>query len=323
MGKEIAFKFIQEIASIVKPKSARFLTKQAKDIELFGEKQVLREGVTDDMLLAFTPFRRLSKKPCSLSDPKYFIEQYEKNAKQLPCNWSELSEAQKVDLIVKERYEQLVANKIMNTIKNEPVEHSFALATNGEIVAHDVGNEIHADCINSQRLRDLVTKCRQKGLTEIEESQPHSSIHVHPQSSLLGLHEKVIEYMKSKNIKIPKFYAPFSPGDLRKYCSFGEIGYVIDSSGNKFKFTPFNLGKVDRDAGKNIDRLYNEYSERIINPLYEKVEILSKKTKGTDDICMAIVDLQTTMFNMQHRKKYLQSKEVTDYFGIFEELGNG
>ncbi len=96
MGKEIAFKCIQEMAKKVKPKSAKFLAKQAKDIELFGEKQVLREGVTDDMLQAFTPFRRLSKKSCSLSEQKYFIEQYEKSANQLPHNWAELPETQKL-----------------------------------------------------------------------------------------------------------------------------------------------------------------------------------------------------------------------------------
>lgn len=313
MGKEIAFKFIQDIASKVEPKSARFLAKQTKDIELFGEKKVLRFGVTDDMLQAFTPFRRLSKKHCSLSDPKYFIEQYEKNSVQLPLNWSELSETQKVDLIVKERYEQIVANKIMNSLKNEPVEHSFSLASNGEILSHDVGGEIRVDNINCQKLRDVIELKQRWGLTISAESQPHSSVHVHPCQSL---NDGVI----AKH-QLPKMYAPFSGGDLRKYCSFGEIGYVVDASGNKFKFTPLNLGRKDDTIGSNIERIYDEYERSIVDTLWKRAEITQDLKQVSTDSKTTLVDYLTVMLNMQHRKNFLQSKEVKDKFGIFEELG--
>ena len=334
MGKEIVFKFIQEIASAIKPKSAKFLSKQAKDIEIFGEKEVFRVGVTDDMLQAFTPFRRLSKRTCSLSDPKYFIEQYEKSTKVLPPNWEKLTEAQKVDLIVKERYEQLVANKIMNSIKNEQVEHSFSLAADGEILSHDIGNDIRVDNVNGKKREDVLNMCKKFGL-DIKGSEytPHSDVHVHPHG-IFSLPEDVKEFLQSKNIKVPKSYAPFSDGDLRKYCGWGEIGYVIDSSGNKFKFVPRNLGKTDYSIGETANRLFNEYEGNILNPLSEKVQTAFNEyqrlkeikageetiDKAWEKVITAKTDFMTTMYNMQHRKEYLQSDEVKKWFGIFEEL---
>ena len=322
MGKEIVFKFIQEIAKAVKPKSAKFLAKQAKDIEIFGEKEVYRVGVPDDMLQAFIPFRRLSKRTCSLSDPKYFIEQYEKNTKVLPQNWKELTEAQKVDLIVKERYEQLVANKIMNSVKDEPVEHSFSLASDGEILSHDVGTDIHVDHINGQKREDFLAVCKKFGFNvKGSEYTPHSAVHVHPRGGFI-LHDKLIKYMNSKNINIPQFYAPFSGGDLRKYCGWGEIGYVVDSSGNKFKFIPHNLGKIDYNLGESANRLFSEYEHSILKPLCERVKTTHESMTPTEkeEFYRANVDLQTVILNMQHRKEYLLSKEVKKWFGIFEEL---
>lgn len=56
---------------------SKYLVRQAKQVATFGEKTVERNGVTKEILDDITPFRRLSGKKGTLSDPKYFIEKFE------------------------------------------------------------------------------------------------------------------------------------------------------------------------------------------------------------------------------------------------------
>ena len=72
------------------------MARQSEDIAKFGEKTVTRTSdVKEEVLAVFTPFRRLSKKPCVLSDNKYFIDKFEKTTQiDLPKQdmWESLSE---------------------------------------------------------------------------------------------------------------------------------------------------------------------------------------------------------------------------------------
>ena len=93
------------------------IEKQAKNIECFGKARQY-PNVKAEVLEKYTPFRRLSKKPCTLSDSEYFIDKFEKECRgEIPKLWGDMSNEQKVDFIVKNRYEKLVSNKIMNSIK--------------------------------------------------------------------------------------------------------------------------------------------------------------------------------------------------------------
>ena len=147
MGKEIALKLIENMTNSIKSKSVKFLSKQAKDIEIFGEKLVERKGISDELLETLTPFRRLSKKPATLSDTKYFITKFETETgkEYLPINWNQFSEAEKLDFIVKDRYSKLVSHKIMSHIKSEKAEHFYGLDKEGNIVFFQKGNQTHCN----------------------------------------------------------------------------------------------------------------------------------------------------------------------------------
>lgn len=103
-----------------KAKSLRYKERQKADISLYGELKTERLGISEEELNELTPFRRLSKKPATLSDPEYFINQYQDVMKEYLQNWERfenLSQAEQIDRIVKYRYGRLVANKIMNKIQ--------------------------------------------------------------------------------------------------------------------------------------------------------------------------------------------------------------
>ena len=100
-----------------KAKAFSYSQRQATDIAKYGEKQIERIGVTDEILQKFTPHRRLSNKPCTLKNPKdykYYISKYEKEMGEeyLPKDWVSLNDAQKYDFIVKDRYSRLVSKKL-------------------------------------------------------------------------------------------------------------------------------------------------------------------------------------------------------------------
>lgn len=121
-------------------KPNNYLLKQFNDIKLFDFARKF-PNVSDNILDKYTPYRRLSNKPSALSDNKYFIDKFEKDAtNELPKIWHKMTDSQKVDFIVKNRYEKLVSNKIMNDIKNSKVENSFILSTDGKIKYYGTSN---------------------------------------------------------------------------------------------------------------------------------------------------------------------------------------
>ena len=236
-------------------KSLKFLSKQADDIARYGKNNIERVNVTDEMLDTFTPFRRLSQKPCTLSDPKYFIAKFEGEMGQdfLPLNWSRLSEAQKVDYIVRDRYSKLVSHKIMNEIKSEPIEHGFALNPKGDIVHYSGGNSTH---------------------TSIRVPENGISIHNHPGSERMldiGEIELLQQYKPTSLNSVPQ-----GGEDLMEGFKLGErAGYVVDSLGNKFVVEPTteNLRKGVLERMQHIGHLTGQMNKADMGFL----EILNNK----------------------------------------------
>ena len=236
----------------VAEKGSKYLARQAKDIEIYGEKKVIRTSdVKEEVLEVFTPHRRLSKKPCKLSDNEYFLDKFEKTTQQelpLQNNWDKLSVEEKIDYIVKGRYKRLLANKIMNAIKQQPVEHNFMLSENGEIIAHNIGNSYSTNIENAIKMNDKLIEKRallEKKKTKfahIESEVGTTTIHNHPSS--------YDDYFKERDPESIKIFEevfgikpeiennPFSTTDILGYMERWFDGFVIDCQGHKFHFIP-------------------------------------------------------------------------------------
>lgn len=196
-------------------KGAKYFAKQTKDIVKFGEKRIARQGVTDQMLDTLTPFRRLSAKPTTLSDPKYFIKKFETETGEnfLPLNWTNLSEAEKVDFIVKDRYSKLVSHKIMGNIKSDKVEHFYSLDAEGNVVFYKKGNQTHCS-----------------GEVPID----GTTIHNHP-----GLQRRYLDMDEIESVKKhkPELLGSIAHGgeDIKSAFVSGERrSYVVDAMDNRF-----------------------------------------------------------------------------------------
>lgn len=203
----------------------KYLLRQTKDIGRFGLKEVERSGVTDKILTDITPFRRLSKKLTTLSDPDYFIAKFEKEVGKsiLPENWNSISKEAKVDYIVKDRYSKLVSHKIMGKIKDEHVEHLYCLNPDGDIAHYSVGNTTH---------------CSDTGI------KGGTSIHNHPGYMYAFYDEKELAYLKKHHPEMIKGMTPHSDGDLYSPIRANEkSAYVVDSQGHKFLFQPGDMAK--------------------------------------------------------------------------------
>lgn len=220
-----------QLVSIV-TKGAKYFARQSKDIAKFGEKRIARQGVTDQMLDTLTPFRRLSAKPTTLSDPKYFIQKFETESGKnfLPLNWTNLSEAEKVDFIVKDRYSKLVSHKIMGNIKSDKVEHFYSLDTEGNVVFYKKGNQTH---------------CSGEVPTD------GTTIHNHP-----GLQRKCLDLDEIESIKRhkPELLGSIAHGgeDIKSAFVSGERrSYVVDSMDNRFLLEI----PIDIRTSKPLDKL--------------------------------------------------------------------
>ena len=192
----------------------RYITKQGADIKLFGQKNVERFGVTDEILENVTPFRRTSNKPASLSDPEYFISKFEKETGNnfLPEKWNRMNEVEKIDYIVHKRYTGLVSNKIMDQIKHKDIEHLYSLDKDGEIIGYAVGETGHVV---------------QNG----ELSKVKTTVHNHPQN----LWTDDAEFKAAGK---PKIRDAHSCGDVGNAMCLNIDSYVVDWQGNKFLFEP-------------------------------------------------------------------------------------
>ena len=212
----LKFKSIESLASYFKTiynseKPKKFLAKQMNDIKIFGARHYRDGNVPAEMIEKYTPFRRLSKKPCTLSDNRYFIEKFEReNGVELPKLWSKMSEEQKIDFIVKNRYEKLVSNKIMNDIYKSRIEESFGITTDGQIRHYGTFNS--SRCCPSAEDKNLI------------------SIHNHPLQ--FGS-----EYPQAEYALINKGFHPFSSGDILNSIKRPKA-YVVDMNANKYSLIP-------------------------------------------------------------------------------------
>ena len=205
--------FLKDYANIVRSK--RFLQKQANDIKTFGENNVRRKNVSDELLDAFTPYRRASQKKCTLSDSKYFITKYEQETgnEYLPLNWSNLTEEEKIDFIVKDRYSKLVSHKIMNKIHREKDEHLFSLDSEGNIVFYKKGNDSHCSGFVPEN---------------------GTSVHNHTGFQMQVLQNDELDYVMQREPKLMGSIA-FSGEDIKESFVSGERrAFVVDAMNNRF-----------------------------------------------------------------------------------------
>ena len=210
---------IQTFSAFIKSfsnKPEKYLKKQFDDIHRFGTARKY-PNVNDDVLEKYTPFRRLTKKKCSLSDSKYFINKFEKEHKnEFPSLWNKMSDEDKIDFIVKNRYEKLVSNKIMNDIKNSRVEKSVILSADGKIKYFGTYNSSTHCPMPSDLAKNSIT------------------IHNHPRQFVAN---DVWDY--SELCEVNKNSRPFSLTDFVNNVKRGvKKAYVVDSKGTKFSFIP-------------------------------------------------------------------------------------
>ncbi len=259
-------------------KSARYISRQADHIAKFGERTIIRDGVSEDMLERIVPFRRLSNKPGTLSDPKHFISRFEQETGSnfLPKNWVNLSECEKVDYIVKDRYSRIVSNKIMNGIKNEDTEHLFCLNPDGDIVHYSHGD------------RGFCSNFGVAGGT---------SIHNHPGYLKTEYSDVELEYIMKNCPERVEGIVPFSDSDILTALGKSEkAAYVVDSQGHKFLFKPRTITD-DKELTKEVLALrwdLNDISARV----FPSAEVHNGKVRNTNKLLEQLDSYQ------EKQKKY-------------------
>lgn len=310
----MGFLLNEKVFSIAE-QSGKFLARQAKQISQYGEKKmVARLGISDEMLSVLTPFRRTSNKPCMLSDSKWFIKRFEqtRGSEYLPQDWSALSEAEKVDYIVKDRYQSLVANKIMNVIKDEPVEHSFGISKNGEIIFHDFGNMNEAETKQFTDYLTLQSTLKEANIDSVECSDIGMHIHNHP--SFDGVHVEDTTAVGSS----------FSGNDMSNFMLFDIQGRVVDSLGHKFSFIP----KKKRTKDHSVAELIGKYFDSIWhNKIFAKKEIKELVPKAKQKLEEYEAYLKIPNYNIEHaeqlKKEFMAIKgQITILSKPLEEQKN-
>lgn len=251
----------------------KYMTKQTKQIATYGEKEISRNGVTEEILNKFTPFRRLSAKKGTLSDPKYFIENFEKETgnRFLPQNWATLSQEDKIDYIVKDRYSKLVSNKIMKNIKNEPEEHLYLLNKDGDIVHYSKGDS---------------------GFCDATSIQGGTSIHNHPGYLKTYYSNEEVQYLQKRHPDKINGVTPFSDGDINAALTGGEKNmYVIDSQGHKFLFQQRqdNIGTTEK---LKSDTRFAFDLKFLSEEAFPSVEIQNSKIRKTNDLLKQLEDYE-------------------------------
>lgn len=232
---------IKVISQLNKP--IKYITKQMSDVAKHGRASKY-PNVNPDVIEHFTPFRRLSKKPATLSDPEFFIKKFEKeNPQEIPQIWSKMPEKNKVDFIVKNRYEKLLSNKIMNEIKSSKVEQSFILSVDGKIKYYGT--------LNSS------THCRMPS----DLAKNSITIHNHPmQTTPNGL------WKRSELWEVNKNNRPFSSTDfVNNIIREAKKAYVVDSKGGKYEFIPAKLSANKHNLEDYCSKLSDDFHEITIN----------------------------------------------------------
>lgn len=215
-------------------KPQKFLAKQVRDIEVFGMRHYKDGNIPAEIIEKYTPFRRLSKKTCTLSDSKDFIKKFEnENKNEIPKLWPKMSEGQKIDFIVKNRYEKLVSNKIMNDISKSRVEEAFGITTDGQLRYY--GNSHSSRHCPGAENNNLI------------------SIHNHPIQ--FG-----VDYTKEEYKAINQSFHPFSQSDILHSIKRPKA-YVVDMNGNKYSLIPNK--KLQNPY--TLDNYINELSADLTN----------------------------------------------------------
>ena len=295
--------------------SVKYVLRQKKDALRWAEKTVEREyGVTDEMIDKITPFRRTTTKPCSLSEPKYFISDFEKkNAADFrPDNWEKMSDEEKVDYIVKDRYSKLISQKIMRNIKDEPVEHLYSLDNHGDLLTYDLGNKGEVNAIN-------MTNAIKDGKI------PNVSVHNHP----LKENPEVFDYIEKTEPKALKnMGSVFSRSDMKSNVYLGIKAYVVDSLGNKFHYEPNNSKKglinvaVDVYFGlksiayKMLEGTSNSKADKYLT-LYNSLKTVPSEQKEAQNYLSLYLKAKAEEY-----KKFLNLKKVCYLYKNFFERNN-
>ena len=208
------FKAVQ---NLLRFKPAKYANRQLSDVLKFGRTRQY-PNVNEEILEKYTPFRRLSKKKCTLSDSSYFIQRFEQESPlEIPKMWEKMSEADKVDFIVKNRYERILSNKIMTDIQSSKVEQSFILSTDGKIKYYDTVNSSKICYIDNRLLKD--------------------SVHIHNHPIQFINKEGCWEYSDLAQVNANS--RPFSEPDIIEAIrSRAKKAYVVDAKSIKFQFIP-------------------------------------------------------------------------------------
>lgn len=258
----------------------KYVSNQQKDIATYGEKIIERIGVSDEILEKFTPYRRLSNKPAILSNTSKSIEKFEQNIHDIPANWNSLTLEEKADFIVKDRYAKMITNKIMNSIKDEPIEHFYGLTRQGDINYYQKSTICGGDMSDISLLENSI------------------AIHNHPikENYLKNDRKKwAVENSKNGEEIFSKFPSPHSTTDIQTSLHHNIHSYVIDSNGNKFVFKPspeyVNMDAIERFSNAQQEIPYLKALDKTIEPdenvvanFKAKHENFKLTLKGNDDI---------------------------------------
>jgi len=300
---------------------SNYFLKQKSDIAKYGKKaNVKRFGVPFAIVQEITPYRRLSNKPIKFSDSKYFIERYEKQNPQISSyveDWDTLSNEEKVNYIVKERYSELIIHKIMNLkLKGLFQEFEYALNMDGEIISLDIGKK---ESVTPKNYRRWFYNAIDNELLD-EKMLTSRTVHNHP-SILSGYPEYIAKQYPSD---IDKVGSPFSDLDIANCYRTGHISYVIDSYNHRYKYTPFrkycgvispNVKKIKTFISKSKKFLFSQKT----GMEDELTKLWSLKQSGVN-----INSLQNKIFELFHKInihsfRNLQAK--TDYFYALSDFG--
>lgn len=230
--------------------------RQEADILKYGAKKrtVPLEGITEEEINEITPHRRLSAKGNTLSDPEWFVKNYEKETGEeyLPIWWECVSPNYRADYVVRQRYYSLLANKIMKKIQKEPVEHSYQLY-DGEIVGHAIGDSHSVNYKNSH--------------VDVD-------IHNHPITGPLDTckNKELAEFTEFLCPEIRTAHVPHSGQDIISSVKERTDSYVIDSNGGRFVFSP------KKDSANYITRILDaQHLDECMSPVSKEIDTVSRE----------------------------------------------
>lgn len=319
----------------------KYRKRQADDIKTYGKATPQRKGVKD-VLDIYTPHRRLSKKPCSLSDNKYFLDKYEKLTKDdlaIIIDWDRLTDEEKIDYIVKHRYKKLVTKKILADTQPKQNEYNYMLGENGEIMALDIGDEEHVDIKNGVAVTKKSIKNRinaeEKPFVHIDYPIVTTSVHNHPEyyTDLDNRFSKETQKLYDKHYGINKEnqIVPFSIVDIIGDTQRQTEGYVIDSKGHIFHFVPKHYDTNSAEKWHEFENKATEIEKELEdNYEYGKIELdLMTKTgkytpKEIKEQQFAVFDAYGQLLKEGITREKYRELLKSDYFkeniGDYEEL---